>query len=84
MLFDPVYELALITRIDPKVPKTGEDSLRTFHYQAPTVAVLDVGWMDDRSQDETFGVDKEMPLTALDLLAAIIAARPPFSAVFTD
>ncbi len=51
------------------------------------VAVLQVGRVDDDGEDQAEGVDEEMALLALDLLARVIArrvdARPPFSALFT-
>ena len=51
------------------------------------VAVLDVGGMNDRVQQQTQRVYENMALLALDLLARIIAMRidpgPPFSALFT-
>ena len=43
--------------------------------------------MDERVHQQALGIDKNMPLLALDLLARIIAMRvdavPPFSALFT-
>ncbi len=55
--------------------------------QQAAVAVLDVGWMNQRMQQQTYRVDKDMPLLALDLFPRIIPARvdatPPFSALLT-
>ncbi len=45
--------------------------------------VLDVGGMDDNPEQQAGGVDGDVALAAFDLLGGIIAARPPFSVVFT-
>ena len=51
------------------------------------VAALDVGRMDDGTQQQTFGIYREMALLALGLLASVIPASvdraPPFSALLT-
>ncbi len=55
--------------------------------QKGAVAVLQAGRVDDDGEDQAEGVDQEMALFALDLLARVSArradARPPFSALFT-
>ena len=55
--------------------------------QDATIAILDVGGMDDGVQQQTQRIDENMPLLALDQLAGIepvrIDASPPFSALFT-
>jgi hypothetical protein len=40
-----------------------------------TVAVLDVGGVDEDEDEKAAGVGQDMTLAALDLLARIIAAR---------
>jgi len=51
------------------------------------VAILDIGAMNDRVEQQTQRVYENVALLALDLLARIIAMRidagPPFSALFT-
>ncbi len=51
------------------------------------MAVLDASRVDVDGEDQAEGIDEEMALLALDLLARVIArrvdARPPFSAPFT-
>ncbi len=73
----------------------GEDRLKDWKQpagpviqdQRGAVAVLDIGRVDDRVEDQAEGVDEKVALLALDFLARIIArrvdARPPFSALFT-
>jgi hypothetical protein len=47
------------------------------------VGVLDIGGMDEDTEQEAGGIDPDMALAALDLLGGIVAARPPFSVVLT-
>ena len=55
--------------------------------QDAAIAILDVGGMNDRVQQQTQRIYENVALLALDLLARIIAMRidpgPPFSALFT-
>ena len=55
--------------------------------QNAAVAVLDIGRMNNRVQQQTERIYENMALLALDLFARIIAMRidvgPPFSALFT-
>jgi hypothetical protein len=39
--------------------------------------------MDEHAQQQAGGVDRDVPLPALDLLGRVVAARPPFSVVLT-
>jgi len=52
-----------------------------------SVAIMDAGGMHDGMQQQTLGVDENVPLLALDQLAGVepgwIDADPPFSALFT-
>lgn len=50
------------------------------------VAILDIGRMNRRAQQQAEGIYKNVALLALDLLSRIVAmriVRPPFSALFT-
>ena len=59
----------------------GEDALdegkqctrALVEHQARTVAVLDIGGVDGDAQQEAERIDKDVPLTALDLLARVVA-----------
>ena len=55
--------------------------------ERPAVAVLNVGGMDDRVQQQALRVYQDMALLALDFLARVVAVRidrgPPFSAALT-
>jgi site-specific DNA recombinase len=50
---------------------------------ANAVRVLDIGGVDGDAEQQTRGVDRDVPLAALDLLGGGGAARPPFSGVLT-
>ena len=73
-----VGEQLLQERIHPEQRRKQQDA---------AVAILDVGGMNDRVQQQTQRVYEKMALLAFDLLARIIAMRidpgPPFSALFT-
>ena len=84
----PVQLLTAIGAVGEDRLKEGEQPARPpVQDQRSAVAVLDIGRMHDRVEDQTEGVDEQMALLALDLLARVIArrvdARPPFSAPFT-
>jgi hypothetical protein len=52
-----------------------------------SIAILNVGAMNDGVKQQTYRVDENMPFLAFDLFARIITMRidavPPFSALFT-
>jgi hypothetical protein len=48
------------------------------------IALLDPGGGNDQGEDQPEGVNQEVTLTPLDLLARVIAPEPPFAVVFTD
>jgi hypothetical protein len=48
------------------------------------VGVLHTGRRDDHAEEQPEGIDEDMALAPLDLLASIVATDPPFSVVFTD
>jgi hypothetical protein len=57
------------------------------HQQRSSVAVLDVGGVDDGAHQQALRVDQDVALLAVDLLAGVVARRvdaaPPFSALLT-
>ena len=78
---------ALIASVRKQLPQQGMHSVQGCKQQDAAVAILDVGGMDDRVQQQSQRVYENMAFLAFDLLARIIAMRidagPPFSALFT-
>lgn len=82
---DPVGEAAaLVAAIRPDQLEPWEDPAQGSQQQFAALLVLDVGLMHQHLQDQAGGVDQQVALAPLDLLAAIIAAPPPFWLVLTD
>jgi hypothetical protein len=76
------------------ISAVGEERLQKWkhpeqcrHDENASIAILNVGRMNDGVEQEAYCIDKNVPLLALDLLARIVPvrinARPPFSALFT-
>ena len=73
---------------DPVVDAVGEhdrepavEALDPLQQIPGAVSVLDIGGMDEDTEQEAGGIDPKMALAALDLLGSVVAARPPFSVV---
>src|SRR3954449_8042446 len=64
-------------------PEPRVEPLQLLEQVAGAVRVLDVGGVDDDPEQQAAGVDRDVPLPALDLLGGVVAAGPPFSVVFT-
>ena len=88
---DPLQSLlklrALVAAVGVELQQKREQAEQRAHQQHATVAVLDVGRVEDGVQQQALGVYQDMALLALDLLARIKAGRvdrdPPFSALLT-
>ena len=78
---------ALITAIRKQLLQKREFSEHCAQDESAAVAILNVGGMNERMQQQAYRIDENMPLLALDLLSGIVAMRidamPPFSALFT-
>jgi hypothetical protein len=82
---DPLAEaFLLIAAIRPDQLETGKDPFERRKHEPAATVVLDVGFLHEHVQDQAGGIDQQVALAPLDLLAAIIAALPPFCVVFTD
>ena len=49
-----------------------------------SITILHTGRRDDDREEQSEGIDEEMPLAALDLFAGIVPPEPPCSVVLTD
>ena len=83
----PSLNLAPWYPLSALVQQKGEEGEQRAHQQHAAVAVLDVGGVDDRQDQQALGIDQDVALLALDLLARAVArqvdAGPPFPAPFT-
>src|SRR5258708_25929003 len=78
---------SLIATVDEQRLQKGKHTEQCRHDENASIAILNVGRMNDGVEQEAQCVDKNVPLLALDLLARIVPVRinerPPFSALFT-
>ena len=80
----PVDQLSGVTPVGPGDFEPGEEAAKLAKHELGSIAVLDVGGVHDDGQDQAEDVDHDVPLAALDFLARVVPAVPPFSTVFTD
>jgi hypothetical protein len=77
----------LVAAVGVEFQQEGKRAEQRAHQQHATVAVLDIGRMDDGVQQQALRVYQDMALLAFDLLSRIKARRvdrkPPFSALLT-
>ena len=76
-------------QLRPLVSAISEDALDKWkaasglsQHSTGTIAILHAGRMHDHAQQQTEGIDEDMPLAASDLLARIEALRVEPSAPF--
>jgi hypothetical protein len=78
---------SLVAAIGEKLAKKRAPSEQRRQHQFAAVAVLDIGGMNHRMQQQADRIDEDMALLARDLFPRVIAvridARSPFSALFT-
>src|SRR5215467_14986855 len=78
---------SLIAGIGEQRLQKGISAEQSRQQQDTTIAILNVGGMNDGVQQQAQCIYENMALLALDLLARVIARRidagPPFSALFT-
>lgn len=80
----PLDQLSGVAAVGPDQLEPRELADQFDQHEFGPVAVLDVGRMYHHGQDQAQGVYDDVPLASLDLLAGVVASRPPFSTVFTD
>ncbi len=80
----PIHKLPGVTAVGPDDLKAPPSRTELFDQQLATVAVLDVGRVNDQRENQAERVNDDMALAPLGLLARIVPSVAPFSAVLTD
>ena len=80
----PRHQAAGVGRIGPDHLEPGEPAQQFGQHQPGSVPILDVGGVNDHSQEQPRSVHYDVALASGHLFACVIAARPPFSVVLTD
>ena len=82
---DPLIEaFLLVSAIGPDQLETRKVPFERPKQELAATVVLDIGFMDERMQNQPICIDEQVALTAFDFFAPIVAASPPFCVVFTD
>jgi hypothetical protein len=74
----------LVATIRPDQLQAGKDPAQRRQQQFASLLVLDVGFMHELVQDQSVGIYQDVAFASLDLLAAVVAAGPPFCVVLAD
>ncbi len=81
---DPLDQLSSIASIGPDQPHAGKPPYQFIDDQLRSISILDIGRMHHHRQQQPHGIYNDVSLSTVDLLASVIATRPPFSVVLTD
>jgi hypothetical protein len=79
----PLDQRPAIHPVSPDQLEPGEVPLELGQHQLGSLGVLEISGMNHYHQQQSQGVHYDMALVASDLLACIVAPRPPFSVVLT-
>ncbi len=74
---------AVVDAVGENSPEPAVQKLDAFQQVTCPVSMLDVGGVDEDSEPQAGGVNRDMALAAVDLLGRIVATRAPFSVVLT-
>jgi hypothetical protein len=74
---------AIITTVSEYHAQPAVERLQTLEQIPCALSILNVGRMHDHTEQQPLRVDRNLALAPLDLFGGIVAARPPFSVVFT-
>ena len=80
----PSHQPAGVGRISPDQLRSREPAQQLGQYQPGSIPVLDVGDVNHYREEQPGGIHYDVALAPRHLFARVIAARPPFSVVFTD
>ena len=81
---DSLDQLSSIASIGPDQPHAGKPPYQFIDDQLGSISILDIGRMHHHRQQQPHGIYNDVSLSTVDLLASVIATRPPFSVVLTD
>jgi hypothetical protein len=81
---DPVDELPRVSAVGPDEAKPLPSLAEATEEELGSIAILDISGMNNDGDQQPERIDEEVPLSAVDLLARIVAMGPPFSVVLTD
>lgn len=82
--FGPGFQSSRIPTVGPDQLQTRTTIFQLLQHELGAVAILNAGRMHHHGQHKSERIHDYVPLATRDLLARVIAPRPPFSAVFTD
>ena len=80
----PLDQFSRVARVSPDQSHTLKPTFQLAYDQLRAVSVLNIGRMRHHVQQQPRGVHYDVSLSTIYLLACVVAARPPFSVVFTD
>ena len=81
---DNLDQLSSIASIGPDQPHAGKPPYQFIDDQLGSISILDIGRMHYHRQQQPHGIYNDVSLSTVDLLASVIATRPPFPVVLTD
>ena len=79
----PIHQMPCVGSIRPDQLEPGESPQKLAQHQLGPIPVLNVRGMHNHRQQQPDGVNHDMALPSLHLLACVVATRSPFSVVFT-
>lgn len=77
----PFDQLARVAAVGPDCFQSRVHTAKFLEHELRPVAVLHIRRVHHDGQNQPQHIDNDVPLTAVDLLARIVATRPPFSVV---
>lgn len=81
---DPVGKRALVPAVHPDQLEPRQPTAQRRQQRAGADPIRLVGGMDVCFAQQALRIDQQMALAPAHVLAAVVAARPPFSVVFVD
>lgn len=80
----PFYASPLVSSVHPYLLKVGKLTPQTYQHQSYAPSVRDMCRVYHHGQQQPKGIHGDMLLAPLGQFTSVVAALPPFCAVFTD